>query len=38
MSIEGAAGDDRGGIVAYRDLTDPSLRLKARVSIPGSGQ
>jgi hypothetical protein len=21
MSIEGAAGDDRGGIVAYRDLT-----------------
>src|SRR3954454_9841147 len=32
------ARDCCGGIVARRDFTYPSLRLKARASVPGSGQ
>jgi len=27
-----------GGVVARRDFSYPSLRLKARASVPGSGQ
>ena len=33
-SIEGAERDDRGGIVAHRDFTGPSRRLKAGLLSP----